>query len=142
MPNRPPASYNPTVQSFEDEEMEDTLWPPGQGDASPMLGGMGSMGEGRPSQNTLPEPSIPGADDGVADARAMDPSLSVQELLGLDPEQAARQQQREIDADNEEFEAMVRFHISEGIPRSEWPPELIEWVKGLSTGGNGLQAVP
>ena len=133
---------NPVLQAFEDEKTANAVWPPGQDDANPMLGGMSPLGGGQANQNAIPDPSVPGADDGIADARAIDPSVSVQELLGLDPEQVARQQQREIDADNEEFETMVRFHIAEGIPRSEWPPELIEWVKGLSAGGSGFRAVP
>ena len=86
-------------------------------------------------------PGLPPADDGIGDMRALDPDVSIQELLGLDPEQTARQQMKEIDEDNQRFEIEARFNIQNGIPREEWSPALLSWVEALNSGGNGLQAV-
>jgi len=81
---------------------------------------------GRMNPDELPEPETPArppVEDGVPDARALDPSIPIHELLG-GREAQAKEQGLEMEANQLEYEAELRELMDRGIRREDWPPHI------------------
>lgn len=119
---------------FEDEGLVETVFGKAlekeagaQGEQDPNDGEGEEQGE--------PEPSVPPWDDGVPDMRAADPNTDFMALIGADPEQTARREQKELEADMDEYQQHVRDLMTAGVPEEEWPEYLREFVNSLREGG-------